>query len=156
MAQAKRTPTEGRVAARRHQAGNSVAPLLLLLVLLVGAGAWNYHRNLEAEGQEPRPYRGYSDDELTALLGAYEARQETQSERYEAVASRRAKAQGKAYFDEQVREFERVQRTSRRKAEARDQLAGTQVVVKQIKAEQAKRAAESDQLMLFLKRAFTF
>lgn len=129
--------------------------LLFLLLLLVGGAAFNYHRNLQAEAQEPRPYRGYTEQELSDLLGAYEGRKEGQSARYQAQASRRVEAKAKSYFDEQVREFERVQRAHRAKAQARDALAGTQVVVKQIRAEQAKREEERDKLMLFLRRAFT-
>jgi hypothetical protein len=141
--------------ARRSEAGESVKALLLLLLLLVGGAAFNYHRNLQAEAREPRPYRGYSEQELNDLLEAYEGRKEGQSVRYEAQASRRVDARHKAYFDEQVREFERVQRAHRAKVEARDALAATQVVVKQIRAEQAKRDGERDKLMLFLRRAFT-
>ena len=142
--------------SKRAQAGSGVAGLLLLLALLVGAGAFNYHRNLQAEQQEDRPYRGYSDEELETLLGAYQGRKDAQSARYEASAGRRVNAQGKAYFDEQVREFERVQRAHRKAAVRRDELAGTQVVVKQIKKELTKRDAERDKFALFMKRAFTF
>ncbi len=142
--------------AERAQAGGGVAGLFLILLLMVGGLAFNYHRNVQAEAQEDRPYRGYATEDLESLLAAYEGRQGAQSARYEAAAGRRAKAEGKAYFDEQVREFERVQRVHRRAAERRDQLAGTQVVVKQIKKELAKREGEGDALALFMKRAFTF
>lgn len=141
--------------SKRSQAGGSVSSLLVLLVLLVGGAAFNYHRNLQAENAEPRPYRGYSDQELDDLLAAYGDRKEQQTARYTATASRRVEAKGKAYFDEQVAEFERVQSAHKAKARARDQLAGTQVVVKRIQVEQAKRDAERDKMMLFLRRAFT-
>lgn len=140
--------------SKRSEAGNGLAAVLLLLVVLVGGVAFNYHRSLEAEAQENRPYRGYSDEELSALLGAYEGRQETQTTAYEARAGIRVKAQGKGYFDEQVREFERVQRVHRKSATARDALAGTRVVLKEIKKEQGKRDSERDKVKLFVKRAF--
>ena len=142
--------------AKRAQAGSGVAGLFLILLVMVGALAFNYHRNVQAESQEDRPYRGHATEDLESLLAAYEGRQGTQSARYEAAAGRRAKAQGKAYFDEQVREFERVQRVHRRAAERRDQLAGTQVVVKQIKKELAKRESEGDGLQRFMRLAFSF
>lgn len=141
--------------SKRNQAGGSVSSLLLLLVLLVGGAAFNYHRNLQAENAEPRPYRGYSDQELDDLMAAYSSRKEKQTARYTATASKRVEARGKAYFDEQVAEFERVQNAHKAKLQARDQLAGTQVVVKQIQVEQTKRAAERDKMMLFLRRAFS-
>ncbi len=140
----------------RAQAGNGVAGLFLILLLVVGVGAFNYHQNLQAEAEEDRPYRGYSDEELEALLGAYQGRKDAQSARYEASAGRRVNAQGKAYFDEQVQEFERVQDVHRRAAVRRNELAGTNVVVKQIRKEMKKREAESDKFALFMKRAFTF
>jgi len=140
---------------KRTQMGSSIPQLLLLLVLLVGGAAFNYHRNLEAEAQEDRPYRGYSDQQLEDMLQAYEGRKEQQSARYESTAGRRADARGKAYFDEQVQEFERVQKVHAARDRARDQLAGTQVVVKKIRAEQTKRASEADKLMLHLRRAFS-
>ena len=140
---------------KRAEIGNSASTLLLLLLVLVGGAAFNYHRNLQAEQSSDRPYRGYSEQQLTDMLGAYEGRKDRQSERYEATTSRRAEAQGRAYFDDQVREFERVQQVHKAKAAARDQLAGTQVVVKQILAEQSLRASERDKLMLFLRRAFS-
>lgn len=141
--------------ARRGEIGSSVGSLLFLLVLLVGGAAFNYHRNLQAEAAEVRPYRGYSDQQLEDMLSAYEGRGAQQNERYQATTGRRAEARGKAYFDEQVKEFERVQRVHEAKARARDELAGTNVVVKQIRAEQTKRAGERDKLMLFLRRAFS-
>jgi hypothetical protein len=142
--------------ARRYDAGSgNTSALLLLLLLLLGAGGFNYYRNVQAESAEPRPYRGHSDESLEQLLAAYEGRREQQSARYEAAVGRRAVAQERAYYDEKLRELERVQAASRRTAQARDALAGTQVVVKQIREEQAKRAEERNKLMLFLKRAFT-
>ena len=60
--------------ARRDEIGSSVGSLLFLLVLLVGGAAFNYHRNLQAEAAEVRPYRGYSEQQLEDMLGAYEGR----------------------------------------------------------------------------------
>ena len=141
--------------SKRSQAGGSVSLLLVLLLLLVGGAAFNYHRNVQAENAEPRPYRGYSDQELDDLLAAYGDRKERQTARYTATARLRVEAKGKGYFDEQVAEFERVQTAHKAKAEARDLLAGTQVVVKKILAEQRKRDSERDKMRLFLRRAFS-
>ena len=45
-------------------AKSHLGALLLLLGLLARYGAWNYQRNLEAEAQQVRPYRTYSDEQL--------------------------------------------------------------------------------------------
>jgi hypothetical protein len=141
--------------ARRHQAGNGVLTLLVLLALLAGAGAWNYQRNVAAERAEYRPYRGYTDEAIEQLASAYETKQTGDSKRYEAVAARRATAAGKAYFDEQVREFERVQRTGEAKKALQGELAESQTTLKLIAAEKRKRAEERNRVQLFFKRLLT-
>ena len=90
--------------------GGALPMLLLLLAILCGGGAYNYQRNVALEKQEPRPYRGYTDEQLEQLAAAYEGEKAKDSQRYEKASSRRATAQGKAYFQDQVDEFERVQR----------------------------------------------
>ena len=54
---------------RRRIAGNTTSSLLLLLVALLGLGAWNYYRNyqLERASEQGRPYSGYSTREVELL-----------------------------------------------------------------------------------------
>ena len=51
----------------------AVLPVLLVLALVVAAGAANYWRNLKAE--PPRPYRHYADAEVDPPSLRYEERQ---------------------------------------------------------------------------------
>jgi len=140
---------------RRHQAGGGVLAGLLLLAVLAAAGAWNYHKNLAAEQHEYRPYRGYTDADLALMLEAYETRHDKDSKRYEQASSNRFSAEGKAYFDEQVKEFERVQGSTAAKRGARLALAESQTSLKLLEAEQRQRRRERDRLKLFLKRLLT-
>src|SRR5678816_3880836 len=56
----------------RRIAGNTTTSLLLLLVALLGVGAWNYYRNyqLERANEHGRPYSGYSTHEVELLRDA--------------------------------------------------------------------------------------
>ena len=58
---------------KRNQAGRATGSLVLLLLILVVAGGWNYHRNLQIEKATEglRPYQGYSVDDLESLREAY-------------------------------------------------------------------------------------
>jgi hypothetical protein len=132
-----------------------VITLLLLLAVLVGAGAWNYRRNAAVEEDDYRPFRGYTDEAIAQLIDAYEGQHERSSKRFEAAASRNVKVQGKAYFGEQVQEFERVQRISNNTRALRDDLAKSQTSLKLLREESSKRARERQKLRLFFERLLT-
>jgi hypothetical protein len=137
---------------RRLEAGGSLVTLLLLLAILVGAGAWNYRRNAAVEEEDYRPFRGYTDEAIEQLVDAYEGQHERSSKRFEAAAGRKVNVEGKAYFGEQVQEFERVQRISRNTRALRDGLAESQTSLKLLTEESSKRARERQKLRLFFER----
>ena len=141
--------------ARRGEAGGSVITLLLLLAILVGAGAWNYRRNAAVEEEDYRPFRGYTDEAIEQLIDAYEGQHERSSKSFEAAASRKVNVEGKAYFGEQVQEFERVQGISRNTRALRDGIAESQTSLKLLREEASKRARERQKLRLFFERLFT-
>jgi hypothetical protein len=140
---------------RRSEAGGGLVALLLLLAILVGAGAWNYRRNVVVEDDDYRPFRGYTDEAIEQLIDAYEGQHEHRSKRFEAAASRTVEVEGKAYFGGQVREFERVQRISKNKRALRDEIAESQTSLKLLRAESSKRARERQKLRLFFERLLT-
>lgn len=139
----------------RRRAGGGGVTLLMLLALAAGAGAWNYQQNLAAEQAVHRPFQGYSDVDLDALAGALEARTKTQAEHYQVATSRRAAAGTKSYFDEQVAEFERVQRVGAAKTQAQRDLAGSRVTRKLLDDERRYRVKERERIKLFFKRLLT-
>lgn len=139
----------------RRKAGNSVVSLLLLLAVAAGAGAWNYRKNVEAEEDVYRPFAGYTDEALADLAEAYETRQKGDEKRFDRATSRRVSADGKAYFDQQVAEFERVQKAHAGKAEIQGRMAESKTTLKLLKEEQRLRASEADRMAVFLKRLLT-
>jgi len=58
---------------QRHQAGRATGSIVLLLLVFVVAGGWNYHRNMEIEKatEGVRPYQAYSVEDLESLREAY-------------------------------------------------------------------------------------
>ncbi len=120
----------------RREAGG-VLPVLLVLVLLVGAGGANYWRNLQAE--PPRPYAQYDDQELMALVEAYELDVEQRGDRLP-PARREALARDRAGLQERVADFEAAQRDGRRSREASSQLAGQEGVLRELRVELDYRA----------------
>jgi hypothetical protein len=139
----------------RSQRGSASA-LVLVLVLLVGAVGWNFHRNLEAESREFRPYRSYALEDLDALIGAYEQAAEKAGARYDRATDRRTEAQGRGDVMGNVKEFERVQNAGRTTRAAREDYASARASLELLREERSRRAGERSQLRVFLRRAFTF
>ena len=133
----------------------ALIPLLVVLLVLGGGGAWNYHRNLERESHEDRPLRGYAEADLEKLLSAYE--QEAKQASSRAGATRRAKPRGMQgqLIGESVHEFERVQRASRRVRDANGDVAEVELMVERISQELRHRDQERDPTAIFLRRLTT-
>jgi len=130
--------------------------LLVALAGLLAGGAYNYHRNYQAETAGPRPYAGYAQADLKALLEAYEAENRALGRRYE--SARRTEDGGAArggLLDENIRAFEQAQQRSERVRGLGAQLAMRQEAVRQIQAELEKREAERDVVALHLRRLIT-
>jgi hypothetical protein len=144
------------MARRSERGASSIGALALLLAVLVGGIGWNTHRNLERERAEFRPYRGYTDADLEALLGAYEGESKQSGRRYDAAVDRRAHVQAKGDVMGNVREFERAQRVRLAARDARSDYAEARVSLEALRKESARRAADRSKLDVFLRRAFTF
>lgn len=143
--------------SERGQAGRTVTTVLALLVLLVGGGAWNYHRNLQAEQRDdrPRPFAKYETTDLEALRAAYAQEAESSRQRYTAQSARRQRASGEGLMDERVREFERIQRTSDRLRELRADVAEQEARLREIDAELLRRSGAASGMALHLQRLLT-
>jgi hypothetical protein len=141
--------------AKRSERG-SASSLVLVLLVLVGAVGWNYHRNAEREEREFRPYRSYGEADLAALIAAYEEVEESTGGRYESAIGRRSEARATGDLMGNLNEFERVQRAGRKTREAREQYADARASLEELRKERARRAGERSKLRLFLRRAFTF
>jgi hypothetical protein len=134
------------MSLRRREAGRvSGGALLLVAIGLAAAGAWNYHRNLAREeaSRAARPLAGYSTADLEALADAYRGQVEAGNARYERSRAGRASARERAYFDEQVQEFEKVQRESSRVRDASAALAEDEASLRAVESELAARRGAS-------------
>ena len=133
----------------------ALVPLLALLLLLGGGGAWNYRRNLARESQEDRPLRGYAEADLEKLRSAYE--QEAKRLARRAGATQRATPRDLPgeLVGEKAHEFERVQRASARVRNANGDVAEAELMVQRISQELAHRDQERDPTAVFLRRLTT-
>lgn len=143
---------------RRRQAGGVLVLVLLGIVVLAAGGWWNYRRNLEAEQRaaSARPLHGYSTGDLEALADAYRQEISAHAARYSSQKANRAEARDRAYFDEQVHEFENVQKHSSRVREAGAELSVREAELARIETELRARGAVESDLDRQLRLLFTF
>lgn len=124
--------------------GSKFGVALLMLLVLCAAGGVNYHRNLQSESQDegPRPLAGYDDAGLEALAEAYRMEIET-------LEARRSGSRGQAnpdaargaFIGDNVREFEKVQRSSQKLRDLLGEIAERQGRLAEIEREQQHRAS---------------
>jgi len=136
--------------------GGTVLALLVLLAIVGGYGTWNYQRNLEAEAQVVRPYRGYSDADLAALESAYRGEVDALNARYAKVSGRKVKVKDVAFGQAQVDEFERVQRVGRQVRELGYQASLQQATLDEVVKEREFRKGLGPEWQIFLKRALWY
>ena len=143
---------------RRSRGGAQVAVMLLVLGGLAAGGAWNYRRNLAAEqaAEAARPLSGYSTADLEALAAAYRQEIEAYEARYASRRGQRAEARERAYFDEQVREFEKVQQAANRTRAAGGDVAEREAALRDVEAELASRGPAESEWQIHLRRLTTF
>jgi hypothetical protein len=143
-------------APARRRAGNATN-LLVLLLLLVGLGAYNYHRNWQAEQREEgnRPFRTYSLEDLTALRDAYDAEAKQYERRYASQDQVRYRASGEGLMAERVAEFERIKRNSTQLRELGGAVAEREARRADIQREIDLRSGNADGLALHLRRLTT-
>jgi hypothetical protein len=146
---------KGEAVASEKGGSGALIPLLVLFLLLVGGGAWNYHRNLERESREDRPMRGYAEADLEKLLAAYQGEQHRLARRAEVTPRAHVKDASGQLVGENVRDFERVQRASRRVRDANGDLAESELMVQRIERELQFRDQERDPMALLIRRVTT-
>ncbi len=136
--------------------GGTTLLALVLLVALGVAGAYNYQRNTAAEEQDaPRPYSGYSDAEIAALVEAYQGEVEALESRYDAAKSRDFEARNGGLIDERIGEFERAQKWGASTRSMGADVAEREAVLRELRKEQSMRGASADSLEVHLRRLLT-
>ncbi len=140
--------------ASNRRAGGATVPLLFL-VLLLGLGAYNYHRNWTAESaaQGPRPFESYATGDLEQLRDAYNSEIVQLERHYSAQERRRVRARSEGLMmGERLDEFERVQRTSGKLREIGTEVADRQARLRDVEKELEYRVALKAGLELHLQR----
>jgi len=139
---------------KRLTRGVSTLPVLVLVGLLA-AGAFNYHRNWQTEASVPRPYESYSQADLEALLAAYQAENAQAEQRYEAARERLGREQQTGMLDQNIAAFEAAQRGSEKARGLGAMLSMQKTATDEIEAELARREADADRLKVHLRRLLT-
>jgi hypothetical protein len=130
--------------------------ILALLVILGAAGEYNYQRNKAAEARDvPRTYTGYSDDEIAALIEAYQQEVEVLEARYSAAKNSGIETGSGGLLGEQIREFERAQKTGVATRSMGADVAEKEAVLRELRREQSLRGGSADSLKLHLRRLVT-
>lgn len=142
----------------RRMAGNTTGCLALVLVILLGAGGWNYHRNyqLELASAKSRPYSGYSARDVELLRDAVAAELEVARARLVRAKQGRARSvRDQGSVEGNVRQFDRTARASDGIRKASGDVAERESMKAALDRELALRADGSSGWTLHLKRLTT-
>jgi hypothetical protein len=130
--------------------------VILVLALLVGLGIaveYNYQPSKGAEDRNAeRPYKGYSDAELAALIAAYEQEAEALDSRYDAAKSRSVETRSGSLLDERIAAFERAQKVGDSTRSLGAVVAQKEAVLRELRREESLRATSGDGLLQHLRR----
>ena len=142
----------------RRQSGRATGSILLLLVLLSGAGAWNYHRNLqiEKETEGVRPFESYSTEDLVLLRDAYQT--ELSGVKAQFADAKRHRVRPKSdvgSISGNVDQFAQTTRTSTRIRKAASNVAERQGQIADVERELELRSRLGQGLMLHVQRLTT-
>lgn len=137
----------------RGRSGN-LGLLLILLVVLAGAGGWNYHRNYQAEIAERSASRfsGYDTEGLEQLAAAYRSELDVYRSQYRTLEGGRVSVRNTTGVGEGIEQFERVRRSGDRLRAVKTELATREARVAEIEQELATRRSAASGLRLHLER----
>ncbi len=142
----------------RRQSGRALGSVLLLLVLLSGLGAWNYHRNLqiERESEGLRPYESYASADLEALKAAYESELNTSRRQFSAAKDQRVRPKNDVgSISGNVAQFQRTAQTSGAIRRAAAGVAEREEQITELDRELEIRARFGQGVMRHVKRLTT-
>lgn len=142
----------------RRRAGRATESLVLLLLVVTGAGAWNYHRNLqiEKETEGTRPYKSYAASDLEALRGAYgEELEGTRAQLAHAKRQRSRVSRNEGSIAKNVEQFARTARKSSNIRDAAGHVAERQRQIAELERELELRARFGQGMVQHLNRLTT-
>ena len=139
----------------RREAGRATGSILLLLVLVSGLGAWNYHRNLTIEKQSEgrRPYESYAVADIEALRSAYASELDGVEAQFDVAKRQRVRPKRDVgSFSGNVDQFQKTSKTSQRIRKAASNLAEQQGQITELDRELEIRARLGQGMMHHVKR----
>ncbi len=142
---------------RRRQEGKALGSFLLLLVLVSGAGAWNYHRNLQAElAERHRPYATYASEDLEALRSAYSTEVQGERVHFDSAKRNRARPVGDVgSIAGNVAQFQKATRASSAIRQAAGQVAAGESQIAELDRELQLRTRFGEGMERHIKRLIT-
>ncbi len=144
--------------SHHSQSGRATGSVLLLVILLSGMGAWNYHRNfrIEKEREGQRPYEGYGVADLDALREAYATDLEVVRAQFDAAKRKRVRPKRDVgSMTDNVAQFQRTARTSSAIRDAAGDVADREGQISELDRELAIRMRFGEGLMRHVKRLTT-
>ena len=142
---------------RRREEGKALGSFILLLVLVSGVGAWNYHRNLQAEQAERhRPYATYASEDLEALRSAYGTEVQGGRAHFDSAKRNRARPQGDVgSIAGNVAQFQNTTRASSAIRQAASQVAAGESQIAELDRELELRVRFGEGMDRHIKRLTT-
>ena len=138
----------------RAQAGGAAGTALVLLLGVTAVLGWNYHRNYQVDRsteKTQRPFAQYATKDLAIMAEGYRV----------ALAEAKSKQIGgrvgtkeRHFFNDQIEEFERVQRQTRRVRDRAIDVKEVQDKLTLLEAEQLRRTKPGGLAMIHLTRLF--
>jgi hypothetical protein len=129
--------------------GGRLLILAVLLALLVGAGVWNYRRNVALEEHRVGPYRTLSDGDLATLLAASESEAAAVDAAYQrSKGARPAASAGSDRFGA----FERAHQRGREARELGQRASELEAMAAEVRKEIEYRAGRGDEMDVLLRR----
>jgi len=142
----------------RHQAGRATGSIVLLLLVLIAAGGWNYHRNWQAEKatENNRPFQNYAAKDLQSLRDAYASELAGVRANFDSAKLRRARPTGDVgSIAGNVEQFRKATRASTAIRDAAAGVAGREAQITELDREIEIRSQLGQGFALHLKRFTT-
>lgn len=142
----------------RRTEGRATGSILLLICILIGAGGWNYHRNLqiEKETEGARPYERYAVKDLEALRQAYSSELAGVQAQFESAQRKRVRPKRDAgSMTDNVEQFQATTQTSQAIRRAAASLSERQSEIAELDRELEIRTRFGVGLMRHVKRLTT-
>jgi hypothetical protein len=141
-------------SSRDRRRGHALFGVLIVLLLVAVALGGNYVRNYQTDAEKekkPRPYAKYALDDLKMLADGYRMELAAAEKRH---GGQRVGTRSRHHFGDQVQEFERVQRETRKVRDKALAVVGTRANLKEVETEITRRESMASGAQIHIERMF--